>query len=75
MRLDNRVSNKHAKIRRSNITFQALTPSYAIKLIAEKASEARQEPPHEATTARIAHGCFKARYLTNRAALDRQSSA
>ena len=56
MRLDNRVSKAHAKFRRRAITIEALTPSYAMILADWKASEARQEPPHEATTARIAQG-------------------
>ena len=59
MRPDNRVSKAHAKIRSRAITIEALTPSYAMILADWKASEARQEPPREATTARIAQDDLK----------------
>ena len=59
MRPDNRVSKAHAKIRSRAITFQALPCPYAIILADWKASEARQEPPHEATTAHIVQDDLK----------------
>ena len=75
MRLDNRVSNKHAKIRSYLINFQVVSPSYAIKLIIEKASEARQEPLHEADTALIDVGCSQGSKLTEGGLTSRQTSA